>query len=257
MRPVTFLTLLLLAFPVTTLAAYGLVFPSDDIVSQGENSALALQLGIFDPLAQNSRETPKPLRFGVLHLGEQTDLLASLKPAPEQNPARWMSAFTIKRPGDYIFYSEHAPRWDSADEQFIVHQAKLCVNAVGLEEGWDEPIGLEVEIIPLSRPYGLWTGNLFSGQILLNGDPAPYAAVEITWLGESPDTPLPFAAPAAPYRIQKVRADTNGVFHYAMPHAGWWGFTTTVEADWTVKHDGAEKPVALVSTYWVRTRDLK
>jgi cobalt/nickel transport protein len=257
MHPVTFLTLLLLTFPVTAMAAHGLIFPSDDIVSQGEASALTLQVSVFDPLEGRSRQTAKPMRFGVQHLGEQTDLLATLKPTPEQIPTGWTAAFAIKRPGDYTFYSELPPSWDAADEQFIVHHAKLCVNALGLEEGWDEPVGLEAEIVPLSRPYGLWTGNLFSGQVLLNGDPAPYVGVEITWLGDAPATPAPVAVPAAPYRLQKVRADANGVFHYAMPRAGWWGFAATLDADWTVKRDGAEKPVALVSSYWVQTRDLK
>ena len=257
MRFAPLLTLLLLAIPAAALAAHGLIFPSDDIVVAGENPALVLQVSSFDPLGRQSRETVKPQRFGVQHLGAQADLLASLKPAQEQAPTSWTAAFAIKRPGDYTFYSQHQPLWAAADEQFIVYHAKLCVNALGLEEGWDEPVGLEAEIVPLSRPYGLWTGNLFSGQVLLGGDPAPYSMVEIAWLGETPDGAPPGAPPAPVYRTQKVHADANGVFHYAMPRAGWWGFAAILEADWTIKQAGAEKPVSLVTSYWVKTRDLK
>jgi cobalt/nickel transport protein len=227
------------------------------MVVQGEPSALTLQVSIYDPLVRQSRETAKPQRFGVQHLGEQTDLLASLKPAQEQAPSSWAAAFAIKRPGDYTFYSQHQPLWAAADEQFIVYHAKLCVNALSLEEGWDEPVGLEAEIIPLSRPYGLWAGNLFSGQVLLDGDPAPYSMVEIAWLGETPEGALPAAPPAPAYLIQRVRADANGIFHYAMPRAGWWGFVAALEADWSIRQAGAEKPVSLVTSYWVKTRDLK
>ena len=257
MRFVTFLVLLLLFFPVTAFAVHGLIFPSDDIVGQGESPALALRVALYDAAEPRVLPMLKPQRFGVEHLGELTELLATLKPAQEQNTTAWTAAFAIKRPGDYTFFTESAPRWEAADDQFTIHLAKLCVNAFGLEEGWDEPVGLEGEIVPLSRPYGLWTGNLFSGQVLLNGDPAPYVLVEVAWLGATPAAALPLAPPAPAYRIQKVRADANGIFHYAMPRAGWWGFAATLDADWTIQKDGAEKPVSLVTCYWVLSRDMK
>ena len=255
MRSLTFLTLLLLALPATVLAQFGLIFPSDDIVSAGENSSLSLRLGLFDPRDRRFHAVEKPRRFGVQYLGEQTDLLAILKPLQEQS-APSTATFAVKRPGDHTFYAETTPQWEAAEDQFLSYQVKLCISAVGLEEGWDEPVGLEAEIVPLSRPYGLWSGNLFSGQVLVNGDPAPYVAVEIAYLGLSPETPSPVTLPAAPYLLQKVRADGNGVFHYAMPRAGWWGFAATMEADWTIQRNGAEKPVALVTTIWVQTRDM-
>jgi cobalt/nickel transport protein len=255
MRSVTLLALLFLALPATVLAQLGLIFPSDDIVSPGENPSVNLRLGLFDPPGHRFGAVAKPRRFGVQQLGEQTDLLATLKPAQEQNTP-WTAAFAIKRPGDHTFYAETNPQWQAADDEFVLYQVKLCVSALDLEEGWDEPIGLDAEIVPLSRPYGLWSGNLFSGQVLVNGEPAPYVAVEIAFLGQSPDTPATATLPASPYLVQKVRADGNGIFHYAMPRAGWWGFAATVEADWTVKRDGDEKPVSLVTSIWVATRDL-
>jgi len=255
MRCVTLLTLLLLALPATVQAQFGLIFPSDDIVSPGETPSVSLRLGLFDPPGHRFREMAKPRRFGVQLLGEQTDLLATLKPAQEQSTFL-TAAFAIKRPGDHTFYVETTPQFDAADDQFLLHQAKLCVSALGLEEGWDEPVGLEAEIVPLSRPYGLWSGNLFSGQVLVNGDPAPYVSVEIAFLGLSPDTPATVTFPAPPYLIQKIRADGNGIFHYAMPRAGWWGFAATMEADWTMQRNGDEKPVSLVTTIWVQIRDM-
>lgn len=66
----------------------------------------------------------------------------------------------------------------SRPRTFIVHFTKVCVNALGLEEGWDKPVGLETEIIPKTRPYGLWTGNVFTGQVLIKGKPAADVDVE-------------------------------------------------------------------------------
>lgn len=257
MRHAVLLALLLFTLPANSRAAFGLIISSDDIVGKEENAALALQISLFDPLQSRFLETARPKSFGVQHLGEQADLLATSKPAKIGTVAAWSTTFTVKRPGDHTFYAEYPPDWQATDDQFVVHYAKLCVNALGLEEGWDEPVGLEGEIVPLSRPYGLWAGNLFSGQVLLNGEPAPYVMVAIAWLGPSPETRFTSAGTDAPYRIQTVRADANGVFHYAMPAAGWWGFAATMDADWTIRREGEEKPVSLVTSYWVQARDLK
>lgn len=254
MRHFTLLLLLLLALPATVLAAIGLLLPSDDIVSQGENATLELRLGIYDPLLRRYLEVAKPKGFDRQHLGDSEDLLASIRPSLEKTA--WLAQQTIKRPGDYTFHGEFPSRWDAGDEQFIVHHAKVCVNAFGLEEGWDEPVGLDAEIVPLSRPYGLATGSLFSGQVLFKGEPAPYILVEIVALGPSPDGSATNVAPAAPYLVQKVRADANGVFHAAMPRAGWWGFSASLDADWTIARDGAEHPVAIVTSYWAFARTL-
>lgn len=248
--------LLLLLLPTATPAAIGLLLPSDDMVAQDEPASLTLHIRLLDPITRSFRELGKPQRFGVQHLGEQTDLLVSLKPEQPARPLLWRSDFTVKRAGDHTYAAEFAPHWDSVEDQFIVHYAKLCVNAFGLEEGWDEPAGLEAEIVPLTRPYGLWTGSLFSGQILVDGEPAPYAAIEVIWLGDTPDAPSPLAVAAAS-RSQKLRADANGVFHAALPRAGWWGFAATLDADRTLPKGGEEKPVALVTSYWVQARDLK
>lgn len=257
MRFAAILLVLTLALPVMARAGLGLIVPSDELISPGESPVIGLRLGWFDPLAPLFPEIAKPKRFGVQCLGEATDLLAALKPSGERQATAWLAEFTAKSSGDYTFYTEHAPRWEAADDQFTISFAKVCVNALAREEGWDEPVGLDAEIIPLSRPYGLWTGNLFSGQVLLGGEPAPYVAIEIAWLGTTPDTPPTLPNPASAYRVQKIRADANGTFHYAMPRAGWWGFAAILDSDQTLKQNNEEKAVSIVTSFWVMARDFK
>jgi cobalt/nickel transport protein len=256
MRFAAILIVLVLTLPAIAWAGFGLIVPTDELLGQGESPAVGVRLGVFEPLTASFKDLAKPKRFGVEHLGEDSNLLPSLKPVGEKNPAAWLAEFTAKTPGDYTFYAELAPRWDAADDQFAILLAKVCINVLANEEGWDEPVGLEAEIIPLSRPYGLWTGNLFSGQVLLGGEPAPYAAVEIAWLGATPETPPQLPAVPA-YRVQKIRADANGIFHYAMPRAGWWGFAATLDTDRTAQKDNEEKPVVLTTSFWVMARDFK
>jgi cobalt/nickel transport protein len=258
------ITLLLAAcLPGAASAHFGLVLPSNDIVSQGESRTLNLQVKFVHPLEQHYMEMAKPSAFAVVHRGTSYNLLETLQPQKGKSPDQtadstyWTTDFTIKRPGDYTFHVEPAPYWEPGEDLFIVHYTKVCVQAFGLEEGWDEPIGLETEIVPLTRPYGLWTNNLFSGQVLLKGEPVAFAEIEIEYLNESADNPSIVTAPADPYVTQVVKADSNGVFHYAMPRAGWWGFAALSEADWTLKHDGEDKAVEIGAVYWVRTRDMK
>ena len=128
---------------------------------------------------------------------------------------------------------------------------------MGLEDVWDQPVGLETEIVPLTRPYGLWAGNLFSGQVVLKGKPVPFAEIEVEYLNETATIGEFVEPPADPFITQVIKADSNGVFHYAMPRAGWWGFSALSEADWTLPQQGEQKAVEIGAVYWVRTRDMQ
>jgi len=244
-------------------AHFGAVIPSDNIVTREDSKTVALEVKFIHPLEMDYMEMARPKQFGVVHSGKKINLLPDLQKAKGKGPDQdqevtfWTIDYKIKRPGDYTFYVEPVPYWEPAEDVFIVHYTKVCVNALGLEKGWDEPIGLETEIIPLTRPYGLWTGNLFTGQVLLKGKPVSFAEVEVEYLNESPGNTDIVVAPADPYVTQVVKADTNGVFSYAMPREGWWGFSALSEAEWTLKNDGVEKGVEIGAVYWVFTRDMQ
>ncbi len=244
-------------------AHFGTVIPSDDIVTQDDNKTLTVEVKFIHPMEGHYMEMVKPKQFGVMHDGKKTDLLGSLQEAKGKSPDQsesftfWKTDYKIRRPGDYTFYVEPKPYWEPAEDCFIIHYTKVCVDALGLEEGWDQHVGLETEIIPFTRPYGLWTGNLFTGQVLLKGKPVPFAEVEVEYLNASPGNISKIVPPADPYVTQVVKADANGVFSYAMPKAGWWGFAALNEASWTIKHDGHDKGVEIGAVFWVHTRDMK
>jgi cobalt/nickel transport protein len=109
-------------------------------------------------------------------------------------------------------------------------------------------VGLETEIVPLTRPFGLYAGNVFQGRVEMGGEPVPHAQVEVEYYNEGKKANAP-----SPYMVtQVVRADDSGVFAYAPPKAGWWGFSALHEADYTLERKGEPKPVELGAVLWVR-----
>lgn len=242
------------SFAGSALAHFQMIVPSDDIVSASDSKEVALKLVFNHPMEGHSMDMARPAQFGVLVGGKKQDLLSSLEPQEYRGHAAFKGAYKIKRPGDHVFYVEPAPYWEPAEGCMIIHYTKVVVNAMGLEEGWDEELGFPMEIVPLSRPYGLWTGNLFTGIVKKNGKPLPYAEIEIEYYNEDGKV----APPADPFITQVIKADAAGVFSYAMPRAGWWGFSALSEADETMQNpQGKEVAVEIGGLIWVRTHIME
>jgi len=206
------------------------------------------------PMRGPSMDMARPTAFGVHVAGNKQDLLDTIKPMDYRGHAAYNAAYTIKRPGDHVFWVEPAPYWEPSEGLMIVHYTKVVVNAMGLEQGWDEELGLETEIVPLVRPYGLWTGNQFRGIVKKNGNPVPFAEIEVEYFNEDAQVEIP----ASPFETQVIKADSSGVFSYTMPRAGWWGFAALNEADEKMSNPAGEAvPVEIGAVIWIKTRDMK
>jgi cobalt/nickel transport protein len=140
------------------------------------------------------------------------------------------------------------PYWEPAEDAFIQHFTKTYVAAYGDDEGWDAVLGLRTEIAPLTKPFGLWAGNVFQGIVQLEGTPVAYAKVEVEFYNEGQTA----AAPSELMITQTIKADENGVFTYAAPAPGWWGFAALNTAPETMAFEGEEKAVELGAVIWVR-----
>ena len=148
---------------------------------------------------------------------------------------------------------EPQPYWEPAEDCFIIHYTKTLVAAFGDEEGWDEEIGLRTEIVPLTRPIGLYAGNTFQGIVKLDGKTVPFAEVEVEFYNRDRSA----VAPTDYLITQVVKADANGVFTYTPPKAGWWGFAALNTAPEKIKFEGAEKDVELGAVLWLEFVDWK
>ncbi len=230
-------------------AHFGMVIPSDDIVSQGDSREITIQLMFAHPFEMQAMPLEKPAEFGVITGGEKTDLSGKLKEMRFLSQKAWEASYTFKRPGTYSFYMEPKPYWEPAEDCYIIHYTRVIVSAFGLEEGWDAELGLKTEIVPLSRPFGLYAGNVFQGVVKLDGKPVPNCEVEVEYFNQDKK----FTAPDDTFITQVVMTDANGVFTYAAPKAGWWGFAALNTSKEKIK----DKDVELGAVIWVKFRDME
>jgi cobalt/nickel transport protein len=242
-------TLLILTFSGLSGAHFGMLIPSDSMVMPDENRTVQLKLSFSHPFEGVGMELAKPLVFGVMARGEKKVLLDTLKETKVMGHTAWESIYRIKRPGVYMFYMEPEPYWEPAEDCYIIHYTKTVVTAFGDDEGWDEEVGLKTEIVPLSKPYGLYAGNVFQGIVKLDGKPVPFSEVEVEYYNADGKAEAP-----NDYMIaQTIKADANGVFTYSAPRAGWWGFAALN----TVEKGMNGKDVEIGAVIWVRFHEWK
>jgi cobalt/nickel transport protein len=230
-----------------------MIIPSDQMVMQGEDKTVHLNLLFWHPFEGHGMNLVKPKVFAVVKDGKTTDLLGSLKEKKEGEFLTWNADYKIGRPGLYAFHMEPQPYWEPEEDCFIIHYTKAYVAAFGDDEGWDAPLGIRTEIVPVSKPFGLYAGNVFQGQVLLNGQPVPGAEVEVEYYmeGQAGEAPSDYMV------TQTVKADPNGIFTYAAPKAGWWGFAALNTADEKMKHDGEDKDIEIGAVIWVKFHEMK
>jgi cobalt/nickel transport protein len=239
-----------LALLGVSLAAFGhyqMVYPSDDFISEGDSNVIEIKLIFTHPGGgvhgegedPTSMDMPRPQAFGVLNKGRKIDLLDTLALFKFEHGAMsadaWKTTYRCRGMGDFVFYLEPAPYYDSLEDAYLTHYAKVIVNAGGFPTDWDAEVGLPAEIVPLSRPWPLWVGNTFQGIVKMNGEPVPYAEIEVEYLyapafkGAFPLQETPIEIEGGVYPGQVIKANANGVFTFSFPWAGWWGFAALME----------------------------
>ncbi|RAK10585.1 cobalt/nickel transport protein [Halanaerobium saccharolyticum] len=254
-KSVLFLIIFVLAITLSVSAHFQLVLPTDETISKGEEEEIGLQLIFTHPMeASHTMKMDKPQKFAVINKGRETDLTSELVSFEYFGSQSWKTTYQTKAPGDYLFYLEPAPYYESGEDAYITQYTKVVVNKMGMPSDWDREIGQKAEIVPLARPYGLWTGNNFRAIVKKDGEAVPYAEVEVEYLNAGSFSGLNGAGikvPADSFYTQVVKTDKNGVFSYSIPKSGWWGFAALLEGE---KIEGKDHEIGAVM--WVKAYDM-
>ncbi|MGQ9503909.1 MAG: DUF4198 domain-containing protein [Thermogutta sp.] len=235
-------------------AHFLVLLPSSDVVDSPQEAEVHFEIQFTHPMEQGPvMPMGNPIQFFVTHGGQRLDLRQILQERQRGGQRAFSVRYRLDHPGDYTFAIEPAPYWEKLEKKWIIHYTKVVVNFMGEEGDWAKPVGLPVEIQPLTRPYGLWAGNCFRGVVLHQGQPVPFADVEVEyWNLDKKVSP-----PSDAFVTQVIKADGQGVFCYGIPRAGWWGFAALVDGP-EKRHgpDGQPADVELGGVIWVRAVDM-
>jgi cobalt/nickel transport protein len=237
---------LVLAAAVPARAHFGMVIPDTNVVTKDGDKTVKLKYLFWHPMENQGMNLAKPKVEAVVE-GKKQDLSASLKETKTGEFMTWASEFAAKKPGVVTFLMTPQPYFEKAEDKFIQHLTKTVVGVLGEDEGWDKPVGAKMEIVPLTRPFGLYAPGSFTGKVLFQGKALAGAELEVEFMNA--DGAL--KAPSDPYVTLSAKADSNGVFTFTAPWAGWWGFAALTEDKATMKLDGKDKKVEVGGVLWV------
>ena len=224
---------------------------------------IGMKLIFWHPMENgHAMDMGTPEQFFYAFKDTKVDLLGGLKPvtfhAAHNDAKAFETKVSIKRNGDYVFALVPAPYYEKSEDIYIQQIAKTYLNKGGIPTGWEAPLGLKTEILPLNKPNNIIAGSTFSGVLLSEGKPVPGAEIEIEYIAAEPDMAknAPGAVSASPLPGGAVVAitDERGVFTFGIPKAGFWGFAALgAGPDKTFQG----KELSQDAVIWIRAYDFK
>ncbi len=199
---------------------------------------------------------------------KKVDLKKYLTPITWKNPHSSAPAYAASIPknevrsmGDYVFVMKPGYYFEKEEGVYMQQITKVIANVGGLPGNWADPVGLPCEIVPLIKPYGLWTGNVFKAQVLSNGKPVAGAEVEVEYMSHKPDiktnsmsTKSSVDYPQDSFVTQTIISDESGYITFGIPKSGWWGFAALgVGPDTEYK----DKELSQDAVIWIKAIDMK
>ncbi|MEZ0343754.1 MAG: DUF4198 domain-containing protein [Caldimicrobium sp.] len=230
--------------------AHFLTIFSEDFYIQEPSKAVKIEILFTHPIEQGPH-MPFSLSENAMICGEEKLFLnlnkKELKPLKGVKGNSYILTFSSKKPSLCLFYVKQEPYFEASEGKFIQQIAKAVFSFYGLEEGWDKPLGLPVEIIPYVKPFALYEGNTFIGRVLIDGKPASNIEIEVEYYNT-----LGLKPPHAGFVPQVVKTDEDGFFSYTFPFPGLWGFSALTERGTIKGKDEKDYPLELDGVFWLK-----
>ena len=229
------------------------------------STSVQLKMPFTHPASSgNVMKVDKPISFVVIKKGKKTNLLSTL------SPITWTSAVSanttyqadvkLKGLGDYVFLFNAQPYFDKDENGYIQQFTKTILNVGNFPTDWDKDFGEVAEIVPLTKPYDIYVGGVFTGVVKSSGKAVPFAEIEVAFINYLPNMKQNRFSKTATvnaknnaFVTQTLRADKNGTFHFSLLKAGQWGFSA-VDIGPSKKYKG--KVLSQEAIIWVQAHAL-
>lgn len=240
-----FFVLLLVVLVNSVYAHFQLVYTPQSVIPE-DATAAEFKLVFTHPFEAGhtmdigkteSGEIKGMKEFFAVHKGQKTDLLPGLKDivfTSMENEGKGYE-FTLNKEyglrggGDWVLVAVPQPYYESSEDVYIQQIIKVMINKGNLSTDWSERVADGYpEILPLVKPYDVWTGGIFRGVVVDGkGKPVPFAEIEFEYINYAID--MQKNAFTGKPKLEKTGAGTilangQGVFEFIPPRAGYWGF---------------------------------
>ncbi len=256
--------LMVLAVAGSATAHFQMIYTPESALEKPQS--IVLKLVFTHPFeAGHTMDMGVPEQFFVVRKGQKKDLRDRLKPIKwtslTNSGAAYETSYKLRGMGDHVFCLVPAPYFEKEEDCYIQQIAKMVVNTAGFPTDWDTEMGLPAEIVPLDKPYALWTGNVFRGMVKSSGKPVSHAQIEVEYLNHRPLTAensfakeAEVQAPQDAFVPLTIGANGNGEFTFGIPRAGWWGFCALGVGP-AIEYKG--KALSQDAVIWVQARDMR
>jgi cobalt/nickel transport protein len=230
----------------TALAAdHPLLLADATVVKPG--TRVALRHALCQPFAGKTSPIMKPMAAAVqVPDGSTIDLIKELP--PDAPPSDWQLAFMAQVPGDHVIMIHGQP----FDENEMLYQdfVKLIIHVDGSERGWERQLRTRLEVVPLTRPYGLPVGSIFRGMITESGKPVASSLVRCEpWNEKGGGENVP-----AHKQHRLERTGPSGEFAVTFDKPGFWMLSAEFNGR-QVQKGGQRMQEVLRAGLWVKVGD--
>lgn len=246
-RPPLALACATLALLVSTALAADHPLLLADAVIVNPGTRVSLRHALCRPFAGKAAPIMKPMAAAVqVPDGTTIDLIKELP--PDAPPSDWQLAFTAAQPGDHVVMIHGQPfdEGESLFQDFV----KLVIHVEGSERGWERQLRTRLEVVPLTRPYGIPVGTTFRGMITESGKPVAGSLVRAEpWIekGGGDDVPA-----WKQHRLE--RTGPSGEFAVTFDRPGFW--MLSAESNGRVVSKGGQRmQEVLRAGLWVKVGD--
>lgn len=223
------------ATAIYSFGHFGVIISDNDFVSN--TNTKKIDYLFMHPFEQTYMNLEKPLEVGVVYGDKKDNLIDKIT----KTKNGYSLNYTFKSIDDYIFYMIPKPYYEKSENKYIQHITKMCIDSNEANSGWDNPIGLKVEIVPLTKPYSIQKGDLFSAIVYQDDKIAKNVEVEVEFFNTKN-----LKAPTPNHITKVIKTDNNGKFSFVVNESGWWGFSALLDGG---KYQ--DKDLELGAVYWL------
>ncbi len=250
--------MLCLWLPLTASSHYHTYWPKKPGCYGQPGEVVTWQYFWGHPFEMLISDAPPPKFFIRTPAGQKENVKLKEITLTDQESGKDRRAYEVEyrpsSPGDYYLCLEGQPQF-IPEENILWQDYVKAVWHVVAEKGWDKPVGLDFEIIPLTRPYGWPTGSLFNAQARFMGKPLKGAAVEVEKFNGFfvPQDKMPkdlTGADNVPLITRVTKTDVNGYLSCTLDSPGWW-IITVVHPHGKKNWQGKTYPLERRASLWV------